>query len=406
MERKSDSTQRGIEEFNIVDVAYRGNGIAKDDGIVTFIPGTLTGERVRARIVADKKRFREAGLVEVVTPSPHRIAPCCRLSDGSQIPGCVYDHIEYEAEVAIKDSQLRNFLRKFSIAENGYLPPFASPSSLGYRNKITLHVQRGKSGEARSGYFGEDNKTVVDIESCPLARSAINYAWAKMRMQAKRTLQDGDTITLRHTDKDAVVSWVNRAPADSPWLTEKFIAGSLTLPPDGFFQVNPEVAMALQEQVLGYIEEVVGDKGTMLDLYCGVGLFALASAKFGFKTIVGIESGRNAITAARRNAISLGINAKFHCETAANAARSGFFGVDLRDSVIVVDPPRHGCEPEVIEAIADSEARCLIYVSCDPSTLTRDLERLTKSGFTIKKARLFDMFPRSYHFESALLLVR
>ena len=392
------------QDFTIVDVAYRGAGIAKDGGIVTFIPGTLPGEKVRAEITADKKRFREARLVEVLAPSPDRIEPCCRLADGRRVPGCVYDHVAYPAEVALKDAQLRNFLRKLAPSPDVFLAPFASPAPLHYRNKVVFHAQRGAIG-----YLGDDNRTVVDIESCPLANTAINFVWSRMRDRMRQQLKDGDTITFRHTEADGVASWVNRAPQDAPWLTEKSAAGELTLPPDAFFQVNPQVASALVGQVRDWLREAREESGAdlLLDLYCGVGVFALAAASLGFSKIIGIESGRSSIAAARRNATRLGIESTvFGCGTVADAAKARFGGADLTPAIAVADPPRNGMEPIAVETLARSSLRNFIYVSCDPATLTRDLATLAGAGFSIRRARMFDMFPRTLHFESALWLSR
>ena len=399
-----------VVELEIADVAYRGNGIARVGGVVVFVPGTLPGEKILARSVAFKKRYFEAEIVRILTPSPDRIVPCCVLPDGSPVPGCAYDYADYAAEVALKDAQLRNFLRKFvTDADSIFLPSFASPSPLHYRNKVVFHVQRTGAEEARIGYLGSDNETVVDVESCPLADPAINFAWARLRTNAKRKLNDGDSITLRHTKTDSVVSWVNRAPDDAAWLTEETQAGLLTVPTDGFFQVNPGVADALVSQVREWVRTAAAESGagTLLDLYCGVGVFGLTAAKDGMSAIVGIESGRNAVTAARRNARANGVTgAKFYCETAAVAAAKNFHCTDFGDVIAVVDPPRAGMETAAVKALAKAGPRTVVYVSCDPATLSRDLAVFTANGYVLRKARMFDMFPRTVHFETVCLLSR
>lgn len=408
METQHTSQGQGrIQEFTIVDVAYRGAGIAKDDGIVTFIPGTLPGEKVLAKVVSNKKRFQNATLIKVLTPSANRIEPCCRTEEGILVPGCVYDHVDYKAEVELKNSQLKNFLRNLATPEV-FLPPFASPAPLGYRNKIVLHVQR-KGAQCKIGYLGEDNKTVVDIQRCPLANPSINYAWSRMRQHAAYSLPDGASITFRHTEKDGVLSWEGKAPSDIGCLTEHSPVGDLQIPTDGFYQVNPQVACALVEQVRQWLKEIVSETpcDTLLDLYCGVGVFALAAAADGFKNIIGVESGRNAIAAAKRNAKNLGLNGvTFICDTVAGFAKNGLDDIPLNNAVVIADPPRQGMEPETVQALASSQLQKLIYVSCDPATLTRDLAKLTEKGFKIKKAKVFDMFPRTAHFESLIYLSR
>lgn len=399
-----------LETFTILDVAYRGNGIAKDNGIVTFIPGTLPGEVVTAKITVTKKRFREAELASIITPSPNRIEPCCRLSDGTRIPGCVYDHVDYPAELSLKNGQLQNFLTRISPTAFHFLPPFAAPSPLNYRNKIVLHVQRSpKSPLANIGYLGDDNHTVIDIPSCPLAHPAINFAWARMRDHARKTLADGETITFRHTETDGVVSWVGPTPENATWLTEKTLVGDLTLPPDGFFQVNPTVAGTLVRQVQSWLSELRAQEeiSSLLDLYCGIGIFAFAAASIGIQNITAVESGRRAINAAKRNARNLRLNVRFFCNTVAQAATdTHFYDTPLQNATVIVDPPRQGLEPKTTQFLASSPIRNLIYVSCDPATLSRDLTQFLAAGFIIKEVRLFDMFPRTLHFETAVLLTR
>ena len=394
-------------ELTIATVVYRGAGLSRDGGIVTFVPGALAGERVRAEVTALRRNYREARLLEVLDPSPDRIAPCCRLPDGTRVPGCDYDHVAYGAEVAIKDGQLRDFLRRLA-SDAEFLPPFPSPRPLGYRNKVVFHVQRPRGEEARIGYLGDDNRTVVDIPACPLAAPAINYAWERMRPDALRTLAHGETITFRHTRADGVVSWAGRAPADAPNLTEDSPAGPLAVPPDGFYQVNPPVAAALVGQVREWIAGLfaAGGVDTLLDLYCGVGVFGLAAAQDGVPRLVGVESGRASVEAAAANAAARGAAADFHRDTVAAASAKGFYGLDLSRAVAIADPPRQGMERAAATALADSPCRGLVYVSCDPATFARDLALLVAGGFAVRKARLFDMVPRTCHFESAALLTR
>ena len=394
-------------ELEIQDVAYRGSGIARHGGVVVFVPGTLPGEVAKVRITDVSKRFLTGEVVEILKPSPNRIAPCCRLADGTRVPGCVYDHAAYDAEVALKDAQLRNFLRKLVTDGSMFLPPVPSPSPLHYRNKAVFHVQAAPDGKLRAGYLGDDNRTVIDIPNCPLADEAINEAWAHLRREGN--LHDGDATTFRHTHADGVVSWVGRPSDKARWLTEESSVGPVLVPPDGFFQVNPGVADALVAEVRSWIAEAARETGAthLLDLYCGVGIFGLAAAMDEMAEVVGVESGRNAVAAARRNARNLGATrATFHCETAAESARKGFHCADLSRTVAVVDPPRSGMEKSAAEALAKAGPPAVIYVSCDPATLTRDLGIFATQGYAVRRARVFDMFPRTLHFESAVLLRR
>lgn len=396
-------------------LAYGGDGIARVDGLVLFIPATVPGETVRARVTLVKKNFARAELTDLLAPSPLRIEPCCRVADpdtGSpaRVPGCVYDHLDYAAEIQAKQQQLEGFIRRLPQgADARILPPFASPAPLHYRNKIVLHAQRGQ-GRTRLGYRQEPSHRVLDISSCPLACEEINVALARLREpDFLAGLRDGADITLRHTAHDGAVWWQAGDPPRSPpdgLFTEASPAGPLRVPRDGFYQVNPAVGDVLARTVSEWFAEDA-DAPELLDLYCGVGVFGLACMKAGGTRLTGIESGRSAVAAARQNALALNIPGEFRC------AALGQEPLDLRGLVsdphratALVDPPRDGLAPEIARALADGGLRRVFYVSCDPATLSRDLAVLLSGGYRLRRMRLFDMFPRTAHFETLAELRR
>lgn len=395
--------------LRIEDVVYRGRGLARHEGQVVFVEGVAPGELVRARVTSCRRRYAEATVAELLEPSPERRPPCARLASGVQVPGCVYDHLDYAAEVALKERQLRSFLRdpERETTDAAWLPPLPSPRPLHYRNKIVLHAQRGGRGGPRIGYFGADNRTVVDIPACPLARPEIGAAWAAARPAWRRDLLDGQRLTWRLTAADGVLCWVDGAPAGAQLLTEESPAGPLLVPRDGFYQVNAEVAEALVRQVRAWFLEA-GREGCdeLLDLYCGVGVFALSCATAGARRLHGIESGAAAVAAARLNARRLGSDATFQCADVEAALPDACRAFDARRLVAVADPPRQGMTPAAAAALAAAAPAHIVYVSCDPATLARDLCLLRPRGYRLRAARLFDMFPRTAHFESAVWLAR
>ena len=403
-----------LVELEIASLVYRGNGLARKDGLVIFVPQVAAGERVTAEIVRVRKNYAEARLVSVNTPSPDRIAPCCTCADGTPVPGCVYDHLAYAAEVATKNGQLLDMLRRLpGCGDLQADPPFASPLPLHYRNKIVLHARRPRGTPAETagtppilGYLAADNRTVIDIPQCPLARAPINEALATFRAGADfRQLAHGDDVTFRWTSTDGVTSWVGRSPPDLT-LTEHSPAGPLTVPADGFYQVNPEVGYALVRQIREWYEAARPAVDDVLDLYCGVGVFGLACAAAGTRNLLGVESGKAAVAAAQANAAALNLTGAFHCVSVAEAARRRFGGIDCSKAVVIVDPPRDGFEPKVAEALVRARPARLFYISCDPATLCRDLKTLLAGGYRIALTRMFDMFPRTSHFESAVVLER
>jgi 23S rRNA (uracil1939-C5)-methyltransferase len=412
-----------LHDLTIESVAYRGRGVARLDGWACFVDGVAPGEQVRVRVEKVHRNFLEARLLAVQHPSPDRIPPCCRLPSGTRVPGCVYDHLAYPAELAIKQRQLTDFLRRLpGIGDVTLAPPSPSPLDRHYRNKIVLHAQRRpREPHPRLGYYGDDNRTIVEIPACPLARVEINTALAAFRLGGDfRRLRPDETVTFRWTATDGVIVWRGEhAPRQT--LTEQALCGALELPADAFYQVNPEVATALVRQVVEWFT-ASGTPATppattagtdaprpdVLDLYCGAGVFALACAQVGgARCVAGIEAYAPALAAARANAARLGLSAaSFTCQTMESAAAAGFGGGALSAATVIVDPPRQGLEPEVTRALAAARPSRIFYISCDPATLARDLKILLPTGYTLRLARLFDMFPRTAHFETAVWLDR
>lgn len=396
-------------ELGISTVAYRGAGISRDGGIVTFVPRTLPGERVIAEISEVRKNFKIARALEIVEASPDRIESQCLLPDGTPVPGCAYDFASHSAEVAIKQGQLRDFLRKVSDPSTEFLPPAVSPRELNYRNKTTFHVtsQRGKTV---AGYCLDGSRTVVDIERCPLSSDGINKAWVELGARLRASHPQCRTVTLRETACDGVSAWSDISQPPVARLVEESPVGRLSVPADGFFQVNPPVAAALVDCVKGWIAEVSAAHplDMALDLCCGVGVFAIAAAQAGIPRAIGVETARPSVKCARANAEALGLRSCiFHCRDMAEfLSDASQCPADLSVAIAVIDPPRSGIPPAALDMLCASKLRHAIFVSCDPATLARDLAITTQAGFRIRKAGLFDMFPRTIHFESAILLER
>ena len=408
----------------VESIAYRGAGILRPEGgpVVFVHGGVCAGERIKARVTRAHARFAEAELVDVAESAPCRIAPVCRLADGTRVPGCVYDHMNYAAEVETKRGQLADFLRgAFRKAARPDLverldallaPPVPSPADLHYRNKIVLHA--GRAGGARVlGYLGDDNRTVVDIPACPLAAEPINRELAELRADRdfRRAVRDGDDVTLRWTPADGVVPWIGRPSPRAAPLTEHAFFGDLEVPLDGFYQVNPAVADLLASALADHAAAL--RPGAVVDAYCGIGILGLAvlsrlPAHSG--RLLGMETGRAAVAAARRNARRLGAaTAEYACCPVAEGLDAALGEVGSDDTFVILDPPRDGLEPEVVRTLLERRPAHLAYVSCSPDRLARDLERLcaVESGaYEPVAARLFDMFPRTMHFETVVILAR
>jgi 23S rRNA (uracil1939-C5)-methyltransferase len=386
-------------QVTIADVAYRGKGVAKTDNGVIFVPHTLPGEVVEVDITRRRKKFAEARLVGVVTPSPLRASPACPLA--GVCPGCCYQHMPYAEEVRLKAAQLAGLLAHLGSADPAICaPPVPSPAEWNYRRKIVLHASHPPAGTVL-GYFAEDNTTLIDVPACPLAAEAINGLLAERRASPgfMRRLPTHQRVTFRWTPQDGAMVWQGLAPEKPVALTEESAVGPLHVPAGCFFQVNPPVADALLKAVQEELRRA--DAHAVMDLYCGVGGFAIAAAQMGAR-VFGIESSAAAVAAARENAQRLAPQAVMEFLTAPveKSFAEAWQNLKMEDAWVVVDPPRAGLPPEMIQALCKARPKGILYVACAADTMARDIRGLSQGGYRAMSSRLFDMFPRTPYFES------
>jgi len=386
---------------------YGGDGLGRlGDGRVVFVPGTWAGENVKAEIVEEKKHFVKARLVEVVEASPDRISG----APEGKIPGCVYADLRFEAECAAKEGQLRDFFERARIKVGEFVPMGKDlPSALNYRNKVVYHFAK-QGGKWVIGYREEPGHAIIDVENDPLAVKQINEKLGEIRANVLRLLTTGPepirkdverkgNVTIRWTAKTGVKWWIGDAPKD---MVLKETSGEMDfeVPGDGFYQVNPEVGEKLVQAVVAEYRKGAEVAPDVLDLYCGVGVFGLCCKA---PKLTGIESGRQAIEFAKKNAAAQKAeNVRFFAEQVGrNLNRISAGGT----TTVIVDPPRGGMEPNVPKWLSQVKAPRILYVSCDPATLTRDLRTIT-SGYEVESVRWFNMFPRTARFETLVTLKR
>ena len=408
-----------ISTVYIAKNVYGGDGLGRlGDGRVVFVPGAWAGEQVKAEIVEEKRHFVRAKLIEVVEASPERLVSsgASGSSEASlaRVPGMVYAGLSYKGELAAKESQLRDFFDRaripVSVIEQSNNPN--NRTILNYRNKVVYHFARQR-GKWAIGYRTEPSHEIVDVESDPLAVEAINKALPAIRKSVLTLLTTGpevirrDTaqkgnVTIRWTAKTGVKWWVGDAPKGLV-LKETTCGRDFEVPADGFYQVNPQVGEELVKAVVAEYEKGKDVAPDVLDLYCGVGVFGLCCNP---PKLTGIESGRQAIEFAKKNAEAQlrgspsGTSCRFYAEqVGANLRR---ISVNSHTTVIV-DPPRGGMEPNVPKWLADSKAPRILYVSCDPATLMRDLKTITRT-YDVESVRWFNMFPRTARFETLVVL--
>jgi len=350
-------------DLKIEDVAFGGKGVAREQRKVVFVPYTIEGEMVSAEIVREKKQFAEAELVEVKQSSPDRVAPECTYC--GRCCGCAYQHIDYQHQLAIKWRQVREALQRIGKLKDVPMRPIVpSPRHYAYRNRITVHTQ-----DSVIGFFQRDSHRLIEIERCPIADHEVNGALAELRQQ--KYVRDGH-YTVR--------------AASGPRV---------------FSQVNDEVAQALRNLIIALVRP---NQELLIDAYCGAGFFAKALLHK-FERVIGIDWDRFAIAAAKQNASEKETYIAGDVESELTRS-DGFLAVEgetrplgsRRSLTIIIDPPATGLTEGVRKAITDLAPETLIYVSCNPPTLARDLKAL-QHKFAINSVTPLDMFPQTAEIE-------
>ncbi len=377
------------EILEIDSVAYGGCGVARrSNGKVCFIPHTLPGENVEVEIVAEKKRFSAGRLIRVLEASGHRLEPVCKYFAQDSCPGCAYMHCDYPFEITLKQQQLHDFLvRRSIIRASDLLPPFASAGRIGNRNKLVMNSH----GNQR-GYTGKE-LSFLPVDACLLAVPEINAFLAANEPQSPRE-------TIRFTQIDGAV---NAGMCGKKFLTENIPgAGNFKVAPNGFFQTNIAVAAELVKRSV----EIIAASGLkhLVELYCGVGIFSIAAAeKIPDLAAVGIEYDQSAVSFAKINASDHQVASRCRFISGDAGKKISSLG-SCREAVMVVDPPRAGISAETLKMILLAEPAKVIYISCAPDTLARDLEKFIAGGYIVRSSGLLDMFPGTAHFEVMTVL--
>lgn len=387
-----------IVELEIVALSNLGAGIAKPNGWVVFVPFTLPGEKIRAKVWRNEANCSHADLVEILTPSPDRIEPKC--PHFATCGGCQYQHLPYQKQLDWKTRQVSELLEHMVGVDAEVSPTIPSPKEWGYRSKITPHFQRPKPGEDFPIGFLEFNRRhrLVDVYHCPIAMDVINANLQPLRDDVRKRAAEykkGATLLLRATGNRVETN--HRAPVSEKVgdLTFNFLAGD-------FFQNNPFIL----EAFTGHAAEQAKGPGQkyLLDAYCGSGLFGLSLAKH-FDQVVGIELSETSADWARRNALTNGIeNATFIAASAENLFADITF--KAKETSVIIDPPRKGCSEDFLKQLFHFGPSKVVYISCNPATQMRDLKSFVEQGYKIDSIQPFDLFPQTRHLECVISLSR
>lgn len=373
-------------ELDINTVAFGGDGIGRVDNFVIFVPFVIEGERVEVEVVDVKRRYATADLVRVITPSPHRVRPRCPYY--ANCAGCQYQHVDYAHQLEMKRAQIRDvFQRIGKIADPPIEPVVASPRPYHYRNKIVVH------GPGKPGFWTLRGRSIIEINECPIAREEINE---KLSGVSSPSTVVNKHLTFRCDSNGAVRMF--EEPATDELMREELLGKRLEVPLGSFFQINAGViALALEHARRAF---AASGCSVLVDAYCGVGLFALMLADLA-KHVYGMELDERAIVAANANAERLGLkNYDFYPGSTDRLLFYTLRQCKLDEVCLVLDPPRSGCGKPVLKALAKQKPRKLLYVSCAPPMLARDVKELLKVGYKLERVTPFDMFPQTQHCEA------
>lgn len=448
MYRKND-----LIELNITSLTSDGDGVGRAGELVFFVPNTAVGDTIRAHVLKVKKNVGFARVEEVITPSADRIEADCPVS--FSCGGCVYRHISYDAELKAKRQKVVDAVTRIGkLSEDLVKDIIPSENINSYRNKVMIPVGLNRDGEVIMGYYARHSHHIMHCLSCQLSPMIVNeiiddvYAFLSKRPELVYTPQNRDGIRhiylriakstgdvmfcvvagARHFDGDEVLynslkekytqikSIIVNVNAENTnvilgehsftifggnTISDTLRGLRFEIAPEAFYQINRDQTERLYEKA-GEYAALTGSE-TLLDLYCGTGTIGLSMAK-NCKELIGVEIIPEAIENAKRNAARNGIeNARFFCSDATSAAAE-LRAEGVRPEVIVVDPPRKGLTPELIDTIIEMSPDRVVYVSCDPATLARDLKQFSKNYYSIKEITSFDMFPRTAHIENVCLI--
>jgi 23S rRNA (uracil1939-C5)-methyltransferase len=444
-------------ELEITDLSGSGDGVGRWDNRVVFVPDTVPGDLIQARLVFTKPSFGRGKLLEVLTPRGDRVRPPCIVAD--KCGGCQWQPVAYATQLAAKERQITDALQRIggftAIPMDAIL---AAESPLGYRNKVTYPLGLSAEGQVKAGYYRKGTHQIINLNQCPVQDEHFNPLLAEVKHDIQTqgwSIYDETTHNgqLRHLVfrvgrrtgellltlvsntwdlpgiEDLAAQWKERYPelvgvcvnrnqaqgntifgpetryvVGQPYLTERFAGLEFHIYPTTFFQVYTEQAERLLRCVLDHLN--LQGKETVVDAYCGVGTLTLPLARrAGY--CLGLEVQAEAVDVARENAQLNAIeNIRFQVGTVATLLPTvtEVLGGD-RPDIVVLDPPRKGCEGGVLDALLTLKPPHIVYMSCNPATLARDLKQLCAGGYRLERLQPADFFPQTSHVECVAFLV-
>ena len=444
--------QGDLIPLKIIDLNTYGAGVGRVDNKVVFVPDTVTGDLVQARITSVKAKYALASLQKIIVPSQHRIRPRCIVAD--KCGGCQWQHIDEAYQREAKQQQVVQTLQRIGGFNDLVVEPILhTGNGLNYRNKSTYPVKRSQTGKVQAGYYRLGSHKIVNLNQCPVQDDRLDPLLKEIKEDIYYqgwTIYDETThqgqlrhlslrmgthtgeilLTLVATDdkipylERQAQEWLQRYPslkgvclnlnsdrtniifgketitiAGQADIQEIFAGIELRILAHTFFQINTIAAEMLLDTIIQQLN-LQGNE-ILVDAYCGIGTFTLPLAKL-VRSAIGIESLADSVIQAQHNAkINQIDNVDFMTGKVANCLQK----LNIKPDIVVLDPPRKGCNTEVIDSLLSIQPAKIVYISCKPATLARDLKLLVNSGiYQLKFVRSADFFPQTTHVETVAII--
>jgi 23S rRNA (uracil1939-C5)-methyltransferase len=417
-------------------LAFGGQGIVRHEGLVIFVPFTAPGDLIRFQILTKKKNFAQGQLVEVIEKSSVRVTPPCPYF--GSCGGCQLQHMSYDAQLDYKQQTIQDALQRIAkIPEAVVLPVQAAKQRWDYRRRIALTLHPHEEGFI-AGYLGVDNQSLVTVDQCaifiPQENPLIKNVQTVVSQLNHAKKQKGKVLLLKQEDERYLLHFqFEFLPPNIHEIMEKSLATfsnwsgilvttrhkkltfgvlnptlnidglKFSFSPQAFIQNHPEQSLSIYRSIVNHAKNL--NANNILDLYCGIGISTLLLANQGFK-VTGVETNEEAVNRAQKNAADNNLSQKVQFIKADVQNILGKLLKREHAQLIIVNPPRTGLDSSVVQALLKEAPPSILYISCMPPTLARDLKPFTENGYELRPVEAYDMFPQTAHVETLALLQR
>jgi 23S rRNA (uracil1939-C5)-methyltransferase len=454
MKRELTVTKNEYYTMTIDDIGINGEGIGKINGYTLFVEGALPEEVVEVKVIKAKKNFGYGKLVNIIEPSKNRTEPICSIAN--RCGGCQLQHLSYEAQLEYKRKKVQDVIERIGGINIEVNKAIGMETPYYYRNKVQFPVGKSKDNDIKIGFYAMRSHNIITTDKCYIQDSVNEEIIKKVKeyiiennlqpyneenhrglirhiitrisyytkeimvgivINGKKLPNQEDLVSKLTTipNMKSIYTNVNKEKTNvilgkkvetiwgAPYITDYIGDVKYNISPLSFYQVNPVQTEKLYNKALEYAN--LNGQETVWDAYCGIGTISLFLAKQA-KKVYGVEIVPEAIEDAKANAALNDINnAQFFAGKAEEIIPQKY-KEGIKADVIVVDPPRKGCDKELLDTIIDMQPDRVVYVSCDPATLARDLKILGEGGYEVKEAQPVDMFPETVHVETVVLMTR